>query len=199
MNELFPTYLTAYDFNQQSLDEFIRHTEPKSQLDEYNNLVLNSNIDDSNIVEVDRFLVKMQPRKNMFDQVQIENFFDTKVSEFSDVESSAESTMSDSEIVTEFIEEVEEEIGDQLAQEQILKLQINELSDTLEVEIEKGVKFKENATQTYSASKDVIVGQRIQLGQGASASDFSDKFPFLPRSEEESELETDKFPFMESS
>ena len=199
MDERFPTYLSAYDFNQESLDEFIRHTESKSQLDEYNNLVLNSNIDDPNIVDVDKFLVKMNPRKNMFDQIQIENFFDTQISEFSDVEQLAETTMSDSEIVTEFIEEVEEEIGDQLAQEQILQLQISELADTLETEIEKGVKFKEDATQTYSASKDVILGQRIQLGQGATASDFSDKFPFLPRSEEESELETDKFPFMESS
>jgi hypothetical protein len=188
-----------YDFNQESYTEFVKRAQSGAQMDEYNNLTLNSDIDGEDIKDVDKFLIKVVPRKNMMNQTQIENFFDTDVSEFMDTEETMEIIKSDSEIVTEFAEEVSAEIGDQLAQEQILHHQVAELSDTLEVEIEKGVRFKEDATQTYGAAKDVIVAQRIQLGEGKTASDFSDKFPFLPKSEEDEELETDKFPFMGAS
>ncbi len=198
MSDLLPSYLTNYDFNQKSLNDYIMLSKQTSRMDEHNNLILSADIEDPDIEELDKFLIKAFPKKNMMNQTQIEQFFDTKVSEFPDTEDGDEISMTDLEITTEFAEEVEEELGDQLAQEQILQHQINELSDTLEVEIERGVRFKEDATQTYGAAKDVIVAQRIQLGEGKTASDFSDKFPFLPKSEDEDEEDpqSDKFPFM---
>lgn len=202
MNALFPTYLTSYDFNPRAFDDFIKSTTEDLAIDEYNNLILSADIDEEDIEEVDKFLIKALPRKNMMDSSQIENFIDTNVTEFSDTVDDAESVMSDSELALEFAEEVEEEIGDQLAQEQILQRQIDELADTLEVEIEKGVRFKEDANQAYDANKDVIVAQRIQMGEGKTLSDFSDKFPFLPKSEEEQESDdpdVDKFPYIGTS
>jgi hypothetical protein len=199
MKKLFPTYITAYDFNQESYDEFIKTPNDGSQLDEYSNLILSSNSDDLDIVEVDKFLIKVTPRKNMFDQVQVENFFDTRVSEFTDTESDPENTSTDEELVVEFADEIEDELGDQLAQEQILQSQIDELSDTLDTEIERGVKFQENASENFSASKDLIISQRISLGQGTTDTDFSEKFPFLPKSEDEVEETADSFPFMSGS
>jgi hypothetical protein len=199
MKKLLPTYITTYDFNQKSYDEFLKTPNDGSQLDEYRNLIISSNSDDPDIEEVDKFLIKVIPRKNMFDQVQVENFFDTKVSEFTDTESDIENTTTDEDLVVEFAEEIEDELGDQLAQEQILQSQIDELSDTLDTEIEKGVKFQENAAENFSASKDLIISQRISLGQGSTAADFSEKFPFLPKSEDEDEETADGFPFMSGS
>tara|TARA_A100001037_G_scaffold67550_1_gene59971 strand:+ start:505 stop:1101 length:597 start_codon:yes stop_codon:yes gene_type:complete len=197
MNKFVPKYIENYDFDQESYDVFVNTPIDGSQLDEYNNLIMRSNIDEEGITDVDNFLWKISPRKNTFSQVQVENFFDTGISEFQEIELVDTNSGSPTEI-SEFASEVDAEIGEQLANEQILQTQVEELSNTLDIEIEKGVKLKEDATETYQAAKDLIVSQRISAGEGQTSADFSNKFPFLPLSEGEEETSGDKFPFMKS-
>jgi hypothetical protein len=197
MDKFVPKYIEQYDFNQEAYDSFVKSPVDGSQLDEYNNLIMSSNINEKSIAEVDQFLWKITPRKNTFSQVQVENFFDTDISEFPEVET-RDSGLATDMTVSEFADEIDAELGEQLANEKILQTQIEELSDTLDVEIEKGVKFKEDATETFQAARDLIVSQRISAGEGLTDVDFSNKFPFLPISESDEETSGDKFPFMKS-
>lgn len=195
MKNFIPSYIKKYDFKQEAYKEFIEEPINGSQLDEYNNLVMSSNIEEPNIENIDKFLLKVAPRKNVFSETQVENFFDTNISEFSDIEKT-ESENIDVDI-TEFADEVSDEVGDQLANEKILQAQIDELSDALDREIQRGVKLQETSSETYQASRDLIISQRISAGEGTTESDFSEKFPFLPITEEEDV--GDELPFMSSS
>lgn len=197
MDRFVPKYIEKYDFDQEAYDSFVKSSVDGSQLDEYRNLIMSSNIDEEGISDVDQFLWKITPKKNTFSQVQVENFFDTNISEFQDIETNDTANPTDMEI-SEFADEIDAELGEQLATEKILQTQLEELSNTLDVEIEKGVKFKEDATETFQAARDLIVSQRISAGEGQTDADFSNKFPFLPLSESEEEVSGDKFPFMKS-
>ena len=197
MDRFVPKYIEKYDFDQEAYDSFVKSSVDGSQLDEYRNLIMSSNIDEEGIRDVDQFLWKITPKKNTFSQVQVENFFDTNISEFQDIETNDTANSTDVEI-SEFADEIDSELGEQLATEKILQTQLEELSNTLDVEIEKGVKFKEDATETFQAARDLIVSQRISAGEGQTDADFSNKFPFLPLSESEEEVSGDKFPFMKS-
>ena len=86
-----------------------------------------------------------------------------------------------------------------LTSEQTLRTQIDELSNRLDEEIGNSVKLKEDASETFTGpAKDIIVSQRIvSPGEGNAPSEFSDVFPFLPKSAEERQNEgVDPFPFM---
>jgi hypothetical protein len=169
--------------------------------------MLSSDVDKEDIQDVERYLLYAPMQKRGYLKDQIENFFDTEFSEFIDVDTDhASSEMANAASVDQdMMDEINEEISDQLMSDEIYQKQIDELSDTLEREVEKNVKFQEKANQNFGSSRDLIVSQRIQLRQGTSESDFSDKFPFLPLSEIEDigdrEVETsavDQFPFIGS-
>jgi SMC interacting uncharacterized protein involved in chromosome segregation len=57
------------------------------------------------------------------------------------------------------------------SQNQNLQNQLNELISQSELN---------NSTANLQAIKDIILGLRIQIGQGLSSSDFENEFPYLP-------------------
>ena len=90
-------------------------------------------------------------------------------------------------------------MDDAISNEQMLQAQIDELSSTLDEEMSKNVKFREDSAEMYLAAKDTIISQRITSGEGTSADDFQDVFPFLPKTSEEKEKSLDRienFPFL---
>ena len=188
-----PEFLEKYDFNLESYAEFLSNNNPESQMDEFGNLVLRANLDDPNIQETDKYIIKVRSKKHMIDNAQVELFMDTELSEFKD-QAEDVSTNSDDNI-SDFGEEVDTEIRTQLENENVLQVQLDEMSDILDTEIEKGVQFQEKSSENFSAAKDVIISQRISLGEGSTADDFSDKFPFLPLNETQEDT-GDAFPFM---
>lgn len=194
MANYIPSYIKQYDFNEKSYQSFVDTPISSNQLDEFNNLILSSNIDEENIESVEKFLMKVEPRKNTFNSTQVENFFDTTITEFQDSAQASDNAL-ENLLISEFADEVDEEVGEQLANEKILQTQVDEISDTLDKEIQKSVKLKEDASETYQAAKDLIISQRISVGEGKTESDFSNKFPFLPLSESEEDT-GDSFPFM---
>jgi hypothetical protein len=104
--------------------------------------------------------------------------------------------VSDSEgPIVDLADEIDNEVRSQLDQERILQTQIDEMSDILDSEIEKGVHFQEKSSENFTAAKNIIISQRISAGEGSSPSDFSNKFPFLPLGET-TESEVDTFPFL---
>ena len=77
----------------------------------------------------------------------------------------------------------------------MMDLPINEIDE----EMSKNVKFREDSAEMYLAAKDTIISQRITSGEGTSADDFQDVFPFLPKTSEEKEKSLDRienFPFL---
>ena len=203
--ELLPEYITKYDFNEDTIQKVLIEKKIKLDIDNFNNLMLSSDIDKENIQNVEKYLLYAPLEKKGYLKDQVENFFDTEFSEFVDIDSdhSSNELASEASVDPGMLDEINEEIADQLVSDEIYQKQIDELSLILDTEIEKNVKFRENANQNFNSSRDLIVAQRIQLRQGISDSDFSDKFPFLPLSEiendDERELElasTDQFPFI---
>jgi hypothetical protein len=181
MNNSQPEFLDKYDFNLESYANFISNGEPKSQLDEYGNLILNSNIEEPNLIDSDKFIIKVTAKQYKLDQQQVELFMNTELSE----------------LVSDFGVDIDTEIRSQLQQETILRTQIDEMSDILDTEIAENVQFQEKSSENFSAAKDLIISQRISLGEGNTSDDFSDKFPFLPLNETQ-ETSADVFPFMSS-
>lgn len=190
-----PEFLEKYDFNKKSYSDFLSNNSPENQMDEFGNLVLRANIDESDIKDTDKYLIKVKSKKHMIDNSQVELFMDTELSEFKD---QAEQPMEQAdELISDFSDEVDGEIRTQLENENVLQVQLDEMSDILDKEIEKGVRFQEKSSENFTAAKDVIISQRISLGEGKTESDFSDKFPFLPLNETQEET-GDAFPFMSS-
>jgi hypothetical protein len=196
MNNSQPEFLDKYDFNLESYANFISNGEPKSQLDEYGNLILNSNIEEPNLIDSDKFIIKVTAKQYKLDQQQVELFMNTELSEFQG-QSETINTEQDNELVSDFGVDIDTEIRSQLQQETILRTQIDEMSDILDTEIAENVQFQEKSSENFSAAKDLIISQRISLGEGNTSDDFSDKFPFLPLNETQ-ETSADVFPFMSS-
>jgi hypothetical protein len=203
--ELLPEYITKYDFNGETIQKALLEKKVESEVDNFNNLMLSSDIDKENIQDVERYLMYAPLEKRGYLKDQVENFFDTEFTEFVDIDSdhASHELAGEVSVDSDMLDEINEEIVDQLVSDEIFQKQIDELSNALDTEIEKSVKFKENANQNFNSARDLIVSQRIQLEQGLSESEFSDKFPFLPLSEivndDERELESitaEKFPFI---
>jgi len=193
MKQKLPEFLEKYDFDQESYDAFLKKQTQSPNIDDFGNLILNSNIEDGRIKSVDKYVMKVPANKKALNDTQVELFMDTKISEFgevADVESEEEGNM-----IADFTNEIDEEIKSQLDQENILQTQLGEMSEILDTEIERGVQFQEKSSENFTAARDLIISQRISLGEGTVPSDFNDEFPFLPLTENQ-ERKNDKFPFI---
>ena len=73
-------------------------------------------------------------------------------------------------------------IGDLSKRQRIYVQRINKLIFDLSGEhgLFKNIKEQEDSETNYRAAKALIIQQRIVAGEGATESDFSDAFPFLP-------------------
>lgn len=189
----FPDYISKESFNQTELNEAIKTGKFDNTVDSYNNLVIK--IDDvTPDSKVGDYLIAVPTEKRKQIPQQIETFYDTTVGEFPDVEQDDIDEVAATELAS-VVDDVEDDINEQ----KLLQSQIDELSEKLDEEIDKAVRFKEDASQTFSASRDLIISQRISAGEGNSPNDFSDTFPFLPLTEEEKlndNLPREQFPFM---
>jgi hypothetical protein len=186
------SFLDIYDFNRESYLDFLNDDNSfKKQIDDFGNLVLQEGIDEENIKQIDKFLIKMNPSKKKLNREQVEQFMPTTLSELTIINKNQTAEYSD--VPGDFSEEINEEIRSQLDQEKIMEVQLDEMSDILDKEIERGVQFQEKSTENFAAAKELIVSQRIKLGEGTLPSDFDDKFPFLPLGEKQPE--NDEFPF----
>lgn len=193
MNKKLPEFLEKYDFNAESYDSFLKSKLESGNMDEYGNLILSSNIENENIKNIDKYVMKIPAKKKPLNDTQVELFMDTKISEFGEY---IESPVSEDEgPISDFINEIDEEIQSQVDQENVLQAQLDEMTEILDAEIERSVQFKEKTSENFAAAKDIIISQRISLGEGKVPSDFSDQFPFLPLTEDQ-EKRNDKFPFM---
>ena len=58
------SFLDIYDFNKESYSDFLDDNDIfRKQIDDFGNLVLQEGIDEKNIKQVDKFLIKINPRK----------------------------------------------------------------------------------------------------------------------------------------
>tara|TARA_Y100001933_G_scaffold265167_1_gene336279 strand:+ start:1265 stop:1849 length:585 start_codon:yes stop_codon:yes gene_type:complete len=189
----FPDYISKESFNQAELDVAIKTGAFENTRDSYNNLVVK--IDEvTQDSKVGDYLIAIPTEKRKQIPEQVETFYDTTVGEFSDVEQNEVD-----EVVATELNSVVDDVEDDITEQKLLQSQIDELSEKLDEEIDKAVRFKEEASQTFSASRDLIVSQRISAGEGSSPNDFSDTFPFLPLTESEKlndNLPREQFPFM---
>jgi len=188
-----PTYITDNNFDQTQLNEILNTGEVDNNIDNYNNLLLSADkvTEES---DVGNYLITVPTRKRKPIPQQVETFYDVQFAELIE-ESEIAAAAADDELYPN----IEEEVYDGIGEEQLLQSQIDELSETLDKEIEDAVRFKEDAAQTFEASRNLIIGQRIASGEGNSHEDFSDTFPFLPLTVEQKLTDSsqgEKFPFM---
>ena len=190
-----PEYISEEAFNQTELESGLQLGKFNNQRDGFNNLIIKFDAvtPDSSVGD---YLVGVPTEKRKQIPQQIETFYDTTISEFPDAtQDSDTSDITQASEINSVVEEVEAGIEEQ----QLLQSQIDELSEKLDEEIDKSVRFKEDASQTFAASRDLIVSQRIASGEGSSPADFADTFPFLPLNETaklNDNLPREGFPFM---
>jgi len=189
-----PEYIEAHEFNQSELDESLKSGKFNNQRDAMNNLIVKFG-DPAEGSNVGDYLIGVPTQKRKQIPQQIETFYDTSISEFPDAQGDGTEDPTQTSELLDVLDEVEENIDEQ----KLLQSQIDELSEKLDEEIDKSVRFKEDAVQTFNASRDIIITQRIAAGEGNSPSDFSEVFPFLPLTSTEklsNDLPRESFPFM---
>lgn len=181
-----PEYITEYKFNQEKLNEIFQSGAITNTYDTFDNLILSTDSQDGEIDSPEKFLILVETEKSEYDPNAVEEFGDVEFSEFTDTASQVESTKS-SPLISSVYEDIESDVANQLGQENILQTQIDELSNMLESEADKNVKFQEDAEMNFRAAKGLIIKQRIAAGEGEVETDFSDSFPFLPLTGEQKE------------
>lgn len=194
MNNL-PQYLKESKFDQSKLKELFTSGELTRSSDNFG--VLNFNLNQENQdskLEEHFLLIPMEKREII--SPQVETYTSTEVVEYAeDVEPVEELDFeNDEELST-----IEEDLEDAISNEQLLQAQVDELSSKLDEEMSRNVKFREDSAGMYLAARDTIIAQRINSGEGTSADDFQDVFPFLPKTSEEKQKSIDRienFPFM---
>lgn len=194
MNNL-PKYLKESNFDQRKLKEMFSSAELTRSADNFGvlNFNLNEETQDSKLEE--HFLLVPMEKKEII-APQVETYTNTEVIEY------AESVEPIEELDFENDEElssIEEDLEDAISNEQLLQAQVDELSSKLDEEMGRNVKFREDSAEMYLAARDTIIAQRINSGEGTSADDFQDVFPFLPKTSEEKQNSIDRienFPFM---
>ena len=176
-----PEYLKEENFNQNELQKLLTEGSLSNKIDTFNTISFSTE-KTNNDSKLEDFLLLIPTEKRRAIPPQVETYIPTSVTDYSsDTIISPEEEIE----VLESVENIEEEMNNMLSSEQALQAQINELSDRLDTEIGNSVKFKEEAAETFTAAKDIIVSQRIAAGEGDSPQDFSDTFPFLPITAEE--------------
>ena len=127
MNKSHPEFLEKYNFNLESYLNFKSKPGDNSSIDRFGNLVLSANIDvDEEIVDVDKFLMKVNAKKKKLNESQVELFMNTELTEFAD-QVATKNNESDKELISDFNSEIDSEIKSQLDQEQILQTQLSEM------------------------------------------------------------------------
>lgn len=194
MNNI-PTYLKESNFDQQKLKKLL--TEGELNRSEDNFGVLNFNLnEETSESKLEEHLLLIPMEKLPIIPPQVETYAATDVIEYADDVEEIEEISPDED---ETLSSIEEELDDAISNEQMLQAQIDELSSTLDEEMAKNVKFRENSAEMYLAARDTIVSQRIASGEGSTTDDFQDVFPFLPKTSEEKENSLDRienFPFL---
>ena len=87
---------------------------------------------------------------------------DTKISEFGEY---IESAVSEDEGVTisDFINEIDEEIQSQVDQENVLQAQLDEMTEILDAEIERSVQFKEKTSENFKSARKISLYHKEYL------------------------------------
>ena len=171
-----PDYLDNKNFDQTELSNLLTGAPATENLDENGNQLVDMNTEDliNNIYVVKQNITEFSNNK-------IEQNYDTSFSELIN-----ESDSNNNLMIEDDIKQLSE---DQLKREGVLENQLDELSKVLERESQRNIKIQEDAETNYKAMKSVIVEQRIKNGEGVDAADFSDAFPFLPKSDTASDDE----------
>jgi hypothetical protein len=172
-----PDYLDNRNFDQTELSNLLSGTSATEHIDENGNQLVDMNTEDlSNNISV------VKQNITEFSNNKIEQNYDTSFNELIN-----ESDFNNNLMIEDDIKQLSE---DQLKREGVLENQLDELSKVLERESHRNIKIQEDAETNYKAMKNVIVEQRIKNGEGVDETDFSDAFPFLPKSETNSNDET---------
>lgn len=142
------------DFSKE-ISDFQKNGTYVYQFDEGGNLVFNTSSADFN-----QHYVSVPIANYRYDNTKIKSFYDLGFKEF---------VPTTTEVTVETV--VSQDVVDLKAENQSLQDKLTALT----------VLADANQTQAQIlATKQVIVGLRIQLGQGASERDFSTEFPYLP-------------------
>ena len=194
MNNL-PQYLKESKLDQSKLKELFTTGELTRSSDNFGVLNFNLNPENQDSKLEEHFLLVPMERREIIPP-QVETYTSTEVVEYAeDVEPVEELDFeNDEELST-----IEEDLEDAISNEQLLQAQVDELSSKLDEEMGRNVKFREDSAEMYLAARDTIIAQRINSGEGTSAEDFQDVFPFLPKTSEEKQKSIDRienFPFM---
>ena len=190
-----PDFIEQGEFNQQKVTEMLSSGNLDRNSDNFGvlNFTLNEATSDS---ELKDHLLLVPMEKRVIVAPQVETYVSTDVVEYAaDVEPVEELDYE----TNEELATIESEVDDAITTEQMLQAQIDELSLKLDEEMGLNVKFREDSAEMYLAARDTIISQRINSGEGNSADDFLDVFPFLPKTSEEktkSEERVENFPFM---
>jgi len=145
------------DFSLQ-IQNFEKYGSFTYRFDEAGNVILNpsSSIFQQNYISL--------PLTNVnYNDNKIASFHDSTFTEFVKPESSTN--------VSNIPSDIADQINSLESQNQNLKTQLDELISQNELN---------SSAATLQAIKDIILGLRIQIGQGLSSTDFESSFPYLP-------------------
>lgn len=188
MSKKYPVYITRYEIDQLELNEFIEGRSSPEHIDPTGNQIIKTNSD-----SIENCLISLNQTRTEFSKDKIEQNYDTTFSEFMDTQDKNENG-TDQINMTDDISEIETAHQNQ---ESIMSNQLDELTKILETESQKNIKFQEDAEQNYLATKNLIIDMRIKNGEGNSAEDFSDAFPFTPKtSKNSSDADYNPLPFV---
>jgi hypothetical protein len=177
MSKKYPVYITRYEIDQSDLNEFIEGIISPEHIDPTGNQIIKTNSD-----SIENCLLSLNQTRTEFSKDKIEQNYDTTFSEFVDTQDKNENA-NDQINMTDDISEIETA---HKKQESIMSNQLDELTKILETESQKNIKFQEDAEQNYLATKNLIIDMRIKNGEGNSTEDFSDAFPFTPKTNKNS-------------
>lgn len=188
MSKKYPVYITRYDIDQSDLNDFIEGKHTPENIDSTGNQIIKANSD-----SIENCLLSVNQSRTKFSKDKIEQNYDTVFSEFMDIQDTNESGNGQ----INMIDDVSEIETAHKKQEKIMSNQLDELTKILEIESQKTIKFQEDAEQNYSATKNLIIDMRIKNGEGNSVEDFSDAFPFSPKTNENtSDTDYNPLPFV---
>jgi hypothetical protein len=171
-----PNYVTQLGFEQTHINQFLSTGKLSNEFDSYGNLIMKSVIDEIGVSpELGHHLIAIETNKRVYNPAKLKNFIDTEFSEFTDA-----TTLQSSDTEPQHSETIETDVVNQITRENVLQTQLDELSDILDQEKNRGIKEQEDAETNFKASKSVIVQLRIAAGEGNTEADFSDAFPFAP-------------------
>ena len=184
-----PEYIADENFDQSEIQKLLETGKLPDVRDSYDNITFSMDTVTPNSKLEDHVLLITTERRKIIPP-QLETHYPTQVVEYADVVI-MDSPDSDSDI-DESLDGVVDDMQDIITGEQLLQAQVDELSDKLDEEMAGNIKFREESMKTYDAARDTIIAQRIAAGEGTSPSDFSNDFPFLPKSltQKENDIET---------